>query len=103
LTARPFAARFDNMRDDALQIVANVCGPDTHRSYSPRLEPRVASLIALRVRAELVRKTIDLDCERGLKTEEIQIIWAVLMLLAEFEAFGLPLERAPEPPLRRRH
>ena len=103
MAARVLAARFDNVRDDAFEIVSNVRGPDSDRSDSLPIEPGVSSLVALRIRAKLVRQSIHFNGKRDLKTVEVEKIGSVFMLLPEFEALGSLFERSPKPAFRRRH
>ena len=101
--ARTFTANADNEDNDTIQIVPDVRSSNANRANSALGEPRVPSFIALRVRAKLVRKTVDLDGNRSFVTIEIEIEWTVFVLLAEPEVVGALLEYIPQPALRRRH
>ena len=88
-------ASFDDKRQDAVEIIPHLCRPDSQRPNSTAGEPRVSSLVTLWACTELVGEAIHFDGKRGFVTEKVQIIWAMLVLFAKFEAVRPLLEHVP--------
>jgi hypothetical protein len=92
---RSLPASVDYVRHYAVEIVPHIRGPDPHCVDAATGKPFVSVLVALRILAEFVRQSVHFNSERRLVTEEVEIVGAVLVLLAELEAVRALLERVP--------
>lgn len=89
------------MDQHALQIVPHVQCVNAQSCNALRREPPIPRVVALRVVAQLVRKSINLDSEQRLVAIEVEYEGAGRMLATEFKPIWTLAEQVPERCLRR--